>query len=57
MDLIWLIPVLPLLGFCALVVLGGLHVASCPGEAAPHADALAIGDGVPLWPRILTGPA
>jgi len=35
------------------VVLGGLHVLSCPEEAALHADALAIGDGVPLWPRIL----
>lgn len=35
------------------VVLGGLHVVSCPDEAAPHADALAIGDGVQLWPRIL----
>lgn len=37
----------------ACVVLGGLHVLSCPEEAAPHADALAIGDGVQLWPRIL----
>ena len=37
----------------ARVVLGGLHVLSCPHEAAPHADALAIGDGVQLWPRIL----
>ena len=35
------------------VVLGGLHVQSCPDEAAPHADALAVGDGVPLWPQIL----
>lgn len=35
------------------VVLGGLHVLSCPEECAPHADALALGDGVPLWPRIL----
>ena len=35
------------------VVLGGLHVLSCPEEAAPHADALAIGDGVQLWPSIL----
>jgi radical SAM superfamily enzyme YgiQ (UPF0313 family) len=35
------------------VVLGGLHVLSCPDECAPHADALAIGDGVQLWPRIL----
>jgi radical SAM superfamily enzyme YgiQ (UPF0313 family) len=35
------------------VVLGGLHVLSCPAECAPHADALAIGDGVQLWPAIL----
>src|SRR3954447_16384063 len=37
----------------ALVVLGGLHVLSCPEEAAPHADALAIGEGVQVWPEIL----
>ena len=37
----------------ALVVLGGLHALSCPDECAPHADALAIGDGVQLWPQIL----
>jgi radical SAM superfamily enzyme YgiQ (UPF0313 family) len=30
-----------------------LHVLSCPEECAPHADALALGDGVQLWPRIL----
>lgn len=35
------------------VILGGLHVQSCPEECAPHADALALGDGVQLWPRIL----
>ncbi len=35
------------------VILGGLHVLSCPEECAQHADALAIGDGVQLWPRIL----
>ena len=35
------------------VIFGGLHVLSCPDECAPHADALAIGDGVQLWPRIL----
>ena len=35
------------------VVLGGLHVLSCPQEAAPHADALALGDGVEVWPQIL----
>src|SRR5205809_3329141 len=37
----------------AKVILGGLHVLSCPDEAAPHADALAIGDGVQVWPEIL----
>jgi radical SAM superfamily enzyme YgiQ (UPF0313 family) len=37
----------------ARVVLGGLHVLSCPDEARPHADALAIGDGVQVWPQIL----
>lgn len=35
------------------VILGGLHVLSCPDECAPHADALALGDGVQLWPRVL----
>jgi len=35
------------------VVFGGLHIQSCPEEAAPHADAVAIGDGVQLWPKIL----
>jgi radical SAM superfamily enzyme YgiQ (UPF0313 family) len=35
------------------VVLGGLHVISCPDECAPHADALVVGDGVRLWPQIL----
>jgi radical SAM superfamily enzyme YgiQ (UPF0313 family) len=37
----------------AKVILGGLHVLSCPDEAAPHADALAVGEGVHLWPEIL----
>jgi radical SAM superfamily enzyme YgiQ (UPF0313 family) len=35
------------------VILGGLHVLSCPEDCAPHAEALAMGDGVQLWPRIL----
>jgi radical SAM superfamily enzyme YgiQ (UPF0313 family) len=35
------------------VILGGLHVLSCAEECAAHADALAMGDGVQLWPRIL----
>src|SRR5262245_14753923 len=37
----------------AVVVLGGLHALSCPDECRQHADALAIGEGVQLWPRIL----
>jgi len=37
----------------AQVIFGGLHVLSCPDECAPHADALAIGDGVVLWEQIL----
>lgn len=37
----------------AKVVLGGLHVLSCPDEARPHADSLCLGDGVQTWPHIL----
>src|SRR3569833_4228837 len=37
----------------ARVILGGLHVLSCPEEALEHADAIAIGDGVQLWPEML----
>jgi radical SAM superfamily enzyme YgiQ (UPF0313 family) len=35
------------------VVLGGMHVNSCPAEALPHADAISVGDGVQTWPAIL----
>jgi radical SAM superfamily enzyme YgiQ (UPF0313 family) len=41
----------------AKVILGGLHVLSCPDEAAPHADALAVGDGVQIWPQVLADAA
>lgn len=37
----------------AVVILGGMHVLSCPEECAPHADAIALGEGVQLWARIL----
>ena len=37
----------------AKVVMGGLHATSCPEEVSRHADAIAVGDGVVLWPRIL----
>jgi len=39
------------------VIFGGLHVISCPDEVAPHADALAIGDGVQVWGEILSDVA
>ena len=35
------------------IVLGGLHVLSCPDECAPHADALVVGEGVQAWPEVL----
>jgi len=37
----------------SLVVMGGLHVLSCPEECAPHADALVVGEGTQVWPDIL----
>lgn len=37
----------------AIVILGGLHTLTAPQECAPHADAIVIGEGVQLWPRIL----
>jgi radical SAM superfamily enzyme YgiQ (UPF0313 family) len=41
----------------AQIVLGGLHVASRPEEAAEHADAVSIGDGTMTWPVILRDAA
>ena len=41
----------------AKIVLGGLHVLSCPDEVAPHADALALGEGTQLWGAILNDVA
>ncbi len=37
----------------AKVILGGLHIQTCPDEAAQHADAVAVGNGVILWPKML----
>ncbi len=31
------------------VIQGGLHVTACPEEAKQHADAVAIGEGEPVW--------
>ncbi len=36
------------------VILGGLHVSALPQEAAAHADAIVIGEGEPLWPRVIS---
>lgn len=35
------------------VVLGGIHVSANPGEASEHCDAVCIGEGEYLWPRII----
>jgi radical SAM superfamily enzyme YgiQ (UPF0313 family) len=35
------------------VILGGLHVTALPHEAAAHADAVVLGEGEPLWPRVV----
>jgi len=37
----------------AKIILGGLHVLSCPEECAPHADGLVLGEGVQVWPQVL----
>ena len=37
----------------SIVILGGLHVLSCPDEAQQHADAIVVGEGVQLWPEVL----
>lgn len=35
------------------VVIGGPHASMLPMEAARHADAVAIGEGEPIWPQIV----
>lgn len=35
------------------VILGGLHVTACPEEALRHADCVVIGEGEPVWPRLV----
>jgi radical SAM superfamily enzyme YgiQ (UPF0313 family) len=35
------------------VILGGLHVALQPEEAAAHADAIVVGEAEPVWPRLV----
>jgi radical SAM superfamily enzyme YgiQ (UPF0313 family) len=38
----------------AHVVMGGLHVTSCPDEAAAHADTIMLGPAGDAWPRFLS---
>ncbi|GBU09919.1 B12-binding domain-containing radical SAM protein [Gammaproteobacteria bacterium] len=35
------------------VILGGLHVALCPDEAAHHADAIVVGEAESVWGQVL----
>jgi radical SAM superfamily enzyme YgiQ (UPF0313 family) len=35
------------------VVLGGLHATLAPQDAKPHFDAVCVGEGEVLWPRVL----
>lgn len=35
------------------VILGGLHVTMVPEDAQPHADAIVIGEGEPVWREVL----
>ena len=35
------------------VVLGGVHVTVCPQEAAPHCDAVVVGEAEYLWPKVI----
>jgi radical SAM superfamily enzyme YgiQ (UPF0313 family) len=35
------------------VILGGLHVTALPEEAMQHADAIVLGEGEPLWPKLI----
>jgi radical SAM superfamily enzyme YgiQ (UPF0313 family) len=34
-------------------VIGGLHATACPEEAARYSDAVVVGDGEPVWSRVL----
>ena len=35
------------------VVMGGYHASLLPGDAAPHADAIVIGEAEPVWEQVL----
>ncbi len=36
-----------------IVLLGGLHVTARPDEGLRHADSIVIGEGEPVWPRLV----
>ncbi len=36
-----------------IVIFGGPHVSACTDEAAAHADAVVLGNGVAIWPTVL----
>jgi len=36
-----------------IVLMGGLHVTACAGEALEHADSIIIGEGEPSWPTLV----
>lgn len=38
---------------CGPVVMGGLHATALPDEVLEHCDAVAVGEGEVVWPRIL----
>jgi radical SAM superfamily enzyme YgiQ (UPF0313 family) len=38
-------------------VMGGPHASACPDEAAPHFDAVAVGECDEIWPRIIRDAA
>jgi radical SAM superfamily enzyme YgiQ (UPF0313 family) len=38
-------------------VLGGLHATATPEDAAPHFDAVVVGDGEPVWTQVLADAA
>lgn len=35
------------------VVMGGLHVTTCPTEAVQYSDAIVVGEGEPVWQQVL----
>lgn len=35
-------------------IIGGLHAALVPDEVQSHADAVVIGEGEPLWPKVIS---